>query len=108
MGSDCTAKIWSVETGRDVGFLREGYPGHDAMILSATFSPDSKHALTASEDRTAKIWDSESGECILTFAGHERPVTSAAYSPDGRFFLTSSRDETAKLWDVHSCQCVAT
>ena len=40
--------------------------------------------LTASEDNTARIWDAESGEELVTLSGHTGRVYSAVYSPDGR------------------------
>ena len=36
--------------------------------------------LTASDDNTAKIWDSATGECKQTLSGHSRLVRSAVFS----------------------------
>ena len=65
-------------------------------------------AITASNDRTAKLWDVASGECTQTFSGHSTRVTSAVLSADGALALTASDDETAKLWDVASGECTQT
>ena len=46
--------------------------------------------VTASLDKTAKIWDSSTGECKQTLAGHTDWVTSAAFSADESLVLTSS------------------
>ncbi|CAK0889313.1 unnamed protein product, partial [Prorocentrum cordatum] len=35
------------------------------------------HVLTASGDRTAKIWHAESGQCLRTLEGHGNDVVSA-------------------------------
>merc|ERR1719281_538354 len=64
--------------------------------------------LTASHDRTAKLWDVESGECVKTFEGHENGVNSAVFSADSTQVLTASSDRTAKLWNVESGECVKT
>mmetsp|Transcript_115777 Transcript_115777/g.291293 ORF Transcript_115777/g.291293 Transcript_115777/m.291293 type:complete len:474 (+) Transcript_115777:65-1486(+) len=53
--------------------------GHGAAIQSVTFSPNSAHALTASNDCTAIIWDIASGELVRMMEGHKGPVTSASY-----------------------------
>ena len=38
--------------------------------MSASFSPDGSRIVTASEDRTAKVWDAGSGAEVLTLKGH--------------------------------------
>jgi WD40 repeat protein len=39
------------------------------------------HALEASDDKTARIWDAASGEEVMVLRGHEGGVNSAAFSP---------------------------
>merc|ERR1712039_795302 len=76
--------------------------------MSAAFSPDGQEVLTASLDRTAKLWSAASGECLRTFEGHEASVRSAVFSPDGQEVLTASGDRTAKLWSAASGECLRT
>ncbi|NEP27000.1 TIR domain-containing protein, partial [Moorena sp. SIO3I6] len=71
---------------------------HEKAVTSAVFSPDGSIILTASKDRTAKLWDLK-GEQITTLAGHSARVNSAVFSPDGNTIVTTSQDKTAKLWD---------
>ena len=80
--------------------------GHKEAIYSGIFSPDGKSILTASDDKTAKLWDL-SGKCLVTFSGHSDWVISAVFSPDGKSILSASGDKTAKLWDL-SGKCLAT
>ncbi len=76
--------------------------GHSEWINSAVFSPDGKYILTASWDRTAKVWDAKTITEVPggTLKGHKSIVISAVYSPDGKYILTASWDETAKIWDA--------
>ena len=70
---------------------------------SAAFSPDGKRIVTASGDKTARIWDADSGKPIgEPLKGHEDAVVSAAFSPDGKRIVTASRDKTARIWDADS------
>ncbi len=67
--------------------------GHSVGVGHALFSPDGKRILTASE-RTAKIWDVETGALIHTLQGHTQAIQSASFSPDGSSILTGSEDNT--------------
>jgi WD40 repeat protein len=61
------------------------------------FSPDGTRILTASSDKTAKLWDLE-GKLLADLEGHKGSVYSAMFSPDGTRILTASFDNTAKVW----------
>lgn len=76
--------------------------GHTAPIYTAVFSADGKWVLTASEDKTAKIWDYQSGLLLANLQGHSAPVLEADFSSDGNFIYTLSSDGTVKIWDMHS------
>ena len=68
------------------------------------YSPDGRQIVTASWDRTAIVWDAESGQKIRTLVGHTDVVHSATFSPDGLRIVTASRDKTAIVWDAESGQ----
>jgi WD40 repeat protein len=78
--------------------------GHEGQVFSAQFSADGKTVLTASSDKTARLWDVASGQELRVLRGHEDRVTSAQFSADGKTVVTASLDKTARLWDVASGQ----
>jgi WD40 repeat protein len=71
------------------------------MILSAAWSPDGTRILTYSQDGSAKVWDADTGEPLLTFSEHN--PFSASWSPDGSLIVTSDEfgdNGSAKIWDA--------
>ena len=79
---------------------------HQDVVVDATFSPDGARILTASKDKTAKLWDEASGKLIASF-DHQGSVLCGAFSPDGTRILTTSVDRTAKLWEAASGKPIA-
>ena len=51
-----------------------------ADILAYAFSPDGKQALTGAYDNTVRLWDVETGRCLLVLVGHTGPVLCVAWS----------------------------
>ena len=74
--------------------------GHNNWIWSSVFSPDGQTLASASGDYTAKIWDANTGVCLITLKGHDNGVLSVAFSPDSKIVATASDDRTTKLWDL--------
>ena len=56
--NDWTARLWDVQTGREI----HAFTGHTGGVTSVMFSPDGNYILTASMDRTARLWNVKSGK----------------------------------------------
>ena len=74
-------------------------PVHRPGVVA--YSPDGTRILDAQFDLlTANIWDSQTGQLLMTLAGHTQPVVGVAYGPDGTQVATSSLDGTIRLYDA--------
>jgi WD40 repeat protein len=72
----------------------------EAKINVAVFSPDGRRILTASADKTARLWDATTGAPVGEPMRHEDEVVAAMFSPNGARIATMSKDGTARLWDA--------
>ncbi len=73
---------------------------HEGPVYSAAFSPDGALVVTASDDKTAQVWNAATGAPIGKPLQHTETVWSAAFSPDSLLVVTASKDQTAQVWDA--------
>ncbi len=72
-----------------------------ARVDMLAFSPDKRLLAVASEDRTARIFDVETGRQV---AGYPHPdnVVAVAFTPDGRYLVSGCWDHRARFFDLAS------
>jgi WD40 repeat protein len=133
--TDTLLKVWRLQSARDAweaplagdhkfteqDWERRLHPvvlkGHRRMVNDCDVSPDSSFIVSASSDRTLKIWDLAQDLGVLdhgetpphrTLNGHRDEVNGCAISPDGRLIASASMDKTLKIWDVKRGECLTT
>ena len=73
--------------------------GHTAALTACRFLSGGSFLITASRDRTLRIWDTATGTEIATLAGHGREVQGFEISADGRRLL-SRAEEGVITWEL--------
>jgi platelet-activating factor acetylhydrolase IB subunit alpha len=53
--------------------------GHDNWIRALVFHPSGKYLLSASDDKTIKVWELNTGRCVKTIDAHGHFVTCMAW-----------------------------
>ncbi len=114
-GADGTVRVWDVGTALQKWIYKnqvrektiDAAPreivvinGHQDKVYSVRFSDDGGYILTASRDKTARLWNAFTGEEVCRFVGHTGAVRKAVF--DGAEVLTASDDGTVKLWSTGS------
>ncbi|KAJ3339231.1 hypothetical protein HDU83_007722 [Entophlyctis luteolus] len=72
--------------------------GHRAVVYSVALTQDGLQIVTASEDMSVRIWETETGRLLQVLRGHTGVAHSVGVTPDGRRIVTGSADGTAKAW----------
>ncbi len=76
--------------------------GHTSDISSCQFSRDGKMLLTASNDKSARLWDTKTGALLNSFEGARAAIKTALLSPDGSRVVTIDENNIGRLWDSRS------
>lgn len=109
---DKTIKIWQKDpttgaftlqttiAGCDTGSICDG---HKDNVKGVAISPDGKLIVSASDDKTVKMWNSD-GTLRHTLVGHLDEVEAVAIdniAGQGKMIASVSRDKTIRLWDFN-------
>jgi len=102
-------RVWDVATGR----LQLTMSGHQNFVMHVAFGAGGTRMLTASLDRTVRVWDTSPGtvpreaRLVHVLKGHTGWVEDAAFSPDGTRIVSASHDDTLRYWSALTGETLA-
>jgi WD40 repeat protein len=94
---ESAVRVWNVSSGE---LLWKG--AHRETVRMGAFSPDGRLLISGSNDDTARIWDSASGQPIGRELIHRGEVFTVGFSPNGKLAVTGGYDGAVRFWDVPS------
>jgi WD40 repeat protein/serine/threonine protein kinase len=94
-GDDGFARVWDSRTGALVATM-----AHEKKVVSVRFDKSGDRLVTASWDRTVRIWELPSGKRLHTLYGSGERLEYADFSPDGKEVVGAARDGVARIWDA--------
>lgn len=72
--------------------------GHLKEINSLLLSQNGKQVISASRDRSVRVWDLESGACVRDYSEAHHGSVNAIVLNTRNGLLVSAGDRTIKLW----------
>ncbi len=98
------ASPWDTQRYKSVSTTLSG--GFTDAVYSVALSADGPKVIIGSGDKTVRVWELTSGECIKPMEGHTDAVYSVALSADGLKVISGSADKTVRVWDLTSGECI--
>ena len=90
---DHAVMLWNLETGTHLGILA----GHLGPVVDVSYSKDFALILSASADRTTRLWRAKTGEVVLS-VNHGARLGGARLSPDASRLLAGTDTGAVSVW----------
>jgi WD40 repeat protein len=81
--------------------------GHTGLVFSVSLTRDCLSAVSASVDRTLRVWDLATGRCLRVLGWYPNAFLCLSVTPDGLRAVWGG-DTTLRVWDLEAgtCLCV--
>lgn len=98
-GSDSTARLWCTDRPAPVRIFSGHYSDN---INCITWHPNCNYVLSGSDDRTIRMWDVQSGNCVRLLSGCAGEVNKVEVSPSGQYVAGADSRGVVHLWDLRN------
>ncbi|MBP0018270.1 MAG: protein kinase [Cyanobacteria bacterium SBLK] len=104
-GYQYTLPFWTGEAkvaARKNIAIAQTLTGHTSFVNDLAISPDSRLLISASADKTIKVWELATGELLQTLTGATSFINALAITFDGNFLIGASADKTIRIWNLET------
>lgn len=83
---------------RGSGLVTQWFKGHTDKLHAVAISPDGRLLATGGYDKTVRVWELDTGQCLAVGRGHTDYVVSVVFV--GNSQVLSAGDHTIRLWEL--------
>jgi WD40 repeat protein len=96
-------KYESVFSGKNIGQTKcvRTMKGHSDDVNSVAVSPDGRYAVSGSRDKTLRMWNLQTGQCVHTKSRSDH-ISALVVTPDGRYVLTGEVSGNLSILDLET------
>lgn len=95
--NDGTARLWDVETGKELSRFAPSV----RILDTAIFAPDGRHIVVGGPGNVLRLWDTATNQEVRQYIGLDGGAWGADVSSDGRYAVTADNNG-AKLYDFQT------
>jgi WD40 repeat protein len=95
VGSDNFLRLWNTRNGNQSRALRSSAP-----LRGLAISPNGRQILTGSEEGEVILWETSSGDKLMSRSEHDASVNAVAFSPDGNRAASLDGVGMLVIWDL--------
>ncbi|MEQ1904264.1 MAG: protein kinase, partial [Pirellulaceae bacterium] len=115
-GTDNCIKLWNIERCLNAKSNKENVPleqcepetvlRHRGQVRAVRFSPNGDSLLSLVGDKTARIWDTQTGLERCPPLVHRGVPTFGFFRGSGAYVITGSTDNVIRTWDANTGESV--
>ncbi|HVZ38965.1 MAG TPA: T9SS type A sorting domain-containing protein [Candidatus Kapabacteria bacterium] len=76
------------------------FTGHTNYVNSVSFDRAGRRVVSASADRTVRVWDIATGAQVFYAVAHDGAAICARFNPQGDRVASGGKDRAIRIWDV--------
>lgn len=102
---DKIGKVYRFDDQKKLTHLHD-LTGHQRRLCRVAIHPCNKYVATTSSDYSWRMWDVESGKCLLLQDGHAKECYGIDWGPDGNLVATTDWAGVTHIWDVRTSKSI--
>jgi hypothetical protein len=87
------------------GTCKSSMSGHTALVRDLYVVEDKQHVISASDDKSVRLWSLTEQKCLKTFTGHSHSTNKVLlFNPN--IIVSASDDHSIRFWNIADGNCV--